>query len=317
MSDRISEIVAIVPMGGVHWMLFVEYEEGDAGNGVGHIQRTDGARQTTLEPVLSTNDTLRSLWGSPSGALWSASEDGNVWTSARVKWPKPRGQDDLGSIVHDPAFKWTVTTLPDLREEGYAPTLGALWGTGDADVFVAASHGHIYQWNGKAWSQTHTAGGDIRAFAGTGPKDVYAVGQGATLLHYDGSAWTPLQVPAGGTPDVVFTGCCIGPDGALLACSMDGRLLHGNAGGLSVLAHDDNLQFRSVAMLDNRVVLAAGGDGVFEFSKQAFAPLRQTFHALLVTPGRGKLFFVDASPLPTYVEYDPADAALPWARVSF
>jgi hypothetical protein len=316
MSDRIAEIVAIAPMSTVHYMLFVDYEEGDAGNGVGHVQRTDGARQTTLEPVLSTNDTLRALWGSPSGAVWTSSEDGNVWTTAGVKWSKAR-QDDLDSQSFDPSLRWTVTTLPNLRDKGYAPTLGALWGTSDSDVFVAAAGGHIYQWNGKVWSQTYSAAGGIRGFAGTGPRNVYAVGENATLLHFDGNAWGPMQSPAEAVPGETFTGCCIGPDAALLVCSLQGRLLHGSAGGLNVLGRADELQFRGIATLDNRVVLTAGPAGVVEFAEQAFVPLRSTFHALSVTPGRGKLFFLDASAEATYVEYDPADSAEPWWRISF
>lgn len=316
MSDRVSEIVAIVPMSTAHYMLFVEYEEGDAGNGVGHVQRTDGARQTVLEGVLSTNDTLRALWGSPSGALWASSEDGNVWTTAGVSWPPPQ-RADLDSMVFDPSFKWTATTLPNLREAGYAPTLGTLWGTGDSDVFVAASGGHIYHWNGTDWRQAYTAPGDIRAFAGTGPADVYAVGHNATLLHYDGKAWTALQAPAGGEPDEVFTGCCMGPDGTLLACSMEGRLIHGNTGGLHVLGHDDDLQLRGIALLDNRIVVAAGAAGVVEFRNQAFASLRSTFHALSVTQGKGKLYFLDAAAQSAYIEYDPAHPSMQWARVKF
>ncbi|HEU5469258.1 MAG TPA: hypothetical protein VFV67_01290 [Actinophytocola sp.] len=316
MSERISEIVAIIPRDGALYLLFVDYEEGDGGNGVGHIQRTDGERHTVLEAVLSTNDILRAFWGSPTGALWASSEDGNVWTSASVRWPEPR-QDGLDSVAHDPTLRWTVTTLPDLREEGYAPTLGPLWGTGDADVFVAVHRGHIYQWNGEEWRQTFTAPGEVRAFAGTGPHDVYAVGENATLLHYDGNAWSTMENPAGGTADETFTGCCIGPDGALLACSMDGRLLHGTAGGLIALAHDDDLQLYDVATLDDRVILTAGRNGVVEFRNQALVSLRDTFHALKVTAGKDKLYFVDATSEPVYIEYDPAHPTMPWARISF
>ncbi|HEU5470749.1 MAG TPA: hypothetical protein VFV67_08850 [Actinophytocola sp.] len=316
MAELISEIVAIIPRDGALYMLMVEYEEGDGGNGVGHIMRTDGLRTTVIDGVLSTNDTLRAFWMSPTGALWASSEDGNVWTSASVRWPEPR-HDDLGSIAEDPALRWTVTTLPDLREEGYEPTLGALWGTGDADVFVAASGGHIYQWNGEEWRQTFTAPGDVRAFAGTGPHDVYAVGEQATLLHYDGNAWSTMENPAGGTQAETFTGCCMGPDGALLVCSMKGRLLHGTAGGLTALARDDARQLWDVAMLDDRIILAAGRDGVVELRDQTLVSLRDTFHAHSVTAGKDKLYFVDASAEPVYIEYDPVHPTMPWARIWF
>lgn len=316
MNDQITEIVSLAEVDGSLHLLFVEYPEGDGGNGVGAIYRTDGSRDPVLDGLLTTNDTLRWIWGAPGASLWAASENGNVWTNAKVKWAAPR-QSDLDFQSLEPTRPWTVTTLPDLRDEGYAPTLGVIWGTSDTDVFVAAGGGHIYQWNGKAWLQTHSGGGDIRAFAGTGPADVYAVGEEGTLLHYNGRAWTALQPPGEAVDDETFTGCCMDPDGAVLVCSQAGRLLHGTPAGLSVLATSDELQFRGISLLDNRIMLAAGAAGVAEFKKKGFVIARDTFHAVSVFPAGMRLFFLDDSSEPTYVEYKPSDKKMPWARIDF
>ncbi len=316
MSDEISEIVSIAEIDGSLHLLFVHSMEGDGGDGVGAIYRTDGSRAPVLEGLVTTNDTLRWIWAAPGASLWAASENGNVWTNAKVKWPASP-QDDLSFESLEPSRPWTVTTLPNLRDEGYAPTLGVIWGTNDNDVFVAAGGGHIYQWNGKAWRQTHTAGGDIRAFAGTGPADVYAVGENGTLLHYDGRTWTGLQPPGPPVRHETFTGCCVDPDGAVFVCSQAGRLLHGTAAGLSVLAASDDIQLRSVSLLGKRIMLAAGAAGVVELEKNRFVNARDTFHAVSVFPGGKRLFFLDASSEPTYIEYDPSNKKMPWARIDF
>lgn len=315
-TPTLCEIVSLAPTADALYLLFVEYEEGEGGNAPGTIYRTDGARETVLEAVLSTNDIVRCLWASPSGALWASSEDGNVYTTAKVKWPKPTDDDVAFNSAVD-GLTWTVTTLPDLREEGYAPTLDVLWGTGDDNVFVAAHGGHIYRWDGTSWKQVHTAPGNVRDFDGPAADDVHAVGEEGTLLHFDGAAWRALKAPDGAEPDEDFTGCCTGPDGSLVVCSNSGRVLHGGRSGFAVLAHDDDLQFMSVTMLGNRVILAAKDAGVIELGANGFSVARDTFHAVSVTPMKGKALFLDASSEPTYVEYDPANKKLPWARIDF
>ena len=316
MDDQISEIVSVAEMEGALHLLFVDYQEGDAGNAVGAIYRTDGSRDPVLDCLLTTNDTLCWIWAAPDASLWAASANGNVWTNAKVKWPAPR-QSDLDFQSLEQARSWSVTTLPDSRDEGHAPTLGVIWGTSDTDVFVAAGGGHIYQWNGKDWRQSHLAGGDIRAFAGTGPADVYAVGEGGTLRHYDGQVWTALQPPGDAVDDETFTGCCIDSDGALLVCSQAGRLLRGTSAGLTVLATSDDLQFKGISLLDNRIMLAAGSAGVAEFNKKGFVIARDTFHAVSVFPAGGRLVFLDDSSELTYVEFKPSDKKMPWARIDF
>ncbi len=315
MAEKISEIVHVAEVGKALYLLIVEYEEGDGGNGVGHVFRTDGSRDAVSETVLSTNDTLRSMWASPGGYLWMSSEDGNVWTNAPVRWSKPRDQD-AGFIAHDPSLKWTLTTLPELKDEGYAPTLGAIWGTGDDDVFTAASGGHIYHWDGKAWSQVHTAAGTVRAFSGTGPSDVFAVGEDSALVHFDGRAWRALRNPDDAKGDELFTGVRHGPDGAVYICSQDGRLLHGSASGLTVLAQDEDLPLMGLAFLGERLLFAAGAEGVAELQDGSIDVIRSTFHAVSVTSGKKRLYFLDASTETCYIEYDPANKKAPWVFIS-
>ena len=315
MSDRINEIVHVAETDGVLHLLVVEYEEADAGNGVGHVYRTSGTRQSPAQPVLSTNDYLRGMWASPSGSLWLSSEDGNVWTTADVTWNAPPRDPSLAFDAHDPSLRWTVTTLPDLLDERRPPNLGAIWGLDDSNVFAAASNGPIYRWNGKTWQQLHTAAGTIRSFSGTDAKNVFAVGEKSTLLHYDGTRWRVLNNPGGGYD--LFTGARHAFDGSVYICSQGGRLLHGSASGLTVIAQNEDVPLLGLAFLDDRLLFAAGAKGVAEFRGSTIDVIRSTFHAVFVAAGRARLFFLDASTDTCYIEYDPAQDDAPWWRVTF
>jgi hypothetical protein len=316
MSEKIEEIVAVAEIGDAVYALIVGYEESDGGNGTGFLYRTDGKRVTELQPVLSTNDYLRAMWASPTGSIWLSSEDGNVWTSANVKWVKAK-DPELASDSHDAKLKWKVTTLPNPQGEDSAPTLGAIWGIDDTNVFAAASDGPIYHWNGKTWRQVHTAAGTIRDFTGTGPDNVFAVGEEGALVHFDGTVWTTLSNPDDTRGDELFTGACHGADGSVYICSQDGRLLHGGKSGLTVVAQDESLSLRGLAFLGDRLLLAAGESGVAELKNSALTVIRSTFHSTYIASGKARLFFLDASTETCYIEYDPAQQKMPWCFVAF
>jgi hypothetical protein len=316
MSEVINEIVHVAETDSYLYALVVHYEEADGGNGVGLLFRTDGARKTVSETVLTTNDYLRSMWASPSGAIWLSSEDGNVWTNAKVRWSKSKDPElDFDSL--DPAMKWHVTTLPNPHDLDHPPNLGAVWGTDDSNVYTAASNGPIYHWNGRVWKQVHTAAGTIRSFSGTSAQNVFAVGEKGALEHFDGSAWRPLRNPDGGRSDELFTGACHGPDGTVYICSQDGRLLHGSASGLTALSQDSDLPLRGLAFLGSRLLLAAAEKGVAELQKSTLAVIRSTFHSTFIAAGKSRWFFLDASTQTCYIEYDPADSEAPWWKVTF
>jgi hypothetical protein len=316
MTEVINEIVHVAETEDYLYALVVHYEEADGGNGVGLLFRTDGTRNTASETVLTTNDYLRSMWASLSGAIWLSSEAGNVWTNAKVRWSKSKDSKlDFDSL--DPAMKWHVTTLPNPQGLDHPPNLGAIWGTDDSNVFAAASNGPIYHWNGQAWKQVHTAAGTIRSFSGTSAQDVFAVGEKGALVHFDGSAWRPLRNPDGGRSDELFTGACHSSDGSVFICSQDGRLLHGSASGLTALSQDSDIPLRGLAFLDNRLLFAAAEKGVAELQKSTLVVIRSTFHSTFITAGKARWFFLDASTETCYIEYDPAQSETPWAKLTF
>ena len=292
-------------------MLFIDYDDSDIASAIGHVQFTSGRSDETDPPtqLLATNDTLRTLWASPSGALWVASADGNVATTAPVGWPAAGPGVDYQTLSGAP---WTVTSLAPQRSNGLPPNVTGLWGTADDNVFAGTYDGDIYRWDGRAWAQDHdgAAAGNrgVSAFGGTGPNDVFALGIAGTLLHFDGRAWTPLRVPGPPNGHESLTAVHALPDGTVFISTSgdDGRLLHGTHAGLSEFGRYP-LPLIGMAALDDRLLFATG-DGVAELSGHDVDMIRDTFSTASIRAGRGRVFFIEpAQEVPNFICYDPRE----------
>lgn len=315
--NRVREILHVAEVGQALYLLLIDYEEGDSGNAVGYVYRTSGARKNAPEPVLATNDTLRSMWASPSGALWAASADGNVSTTAKVSWPPPRVKGlDYQSL--DPSMPWTVTTLPSLHGRGIDPNVTALWGTGDSDVYAGTYTGHIYHWDGAFWAEVlEDPAGAINAIGGSGPDDVFAVGFDSTILHFDGTTWRRMRNPGDLSGNEVFGGLQSTKNGETLICSHSGRVLHGSAAGFAVLGQYDAPLF-GMGTIGDRLLFAAGPKGVAELKGNSLSIIKASFQPVAIIEGKARLFFIEAAQDPTaYIEYDPSQADAPWWRVTY
>ena len=304
-----TEILQVVETGDGVAMLFILYDDADIASAKGHVYAASGRADDTSRPteLLATNDTLRTLWASPSGALWVASADGNVGTTAAVSWPAAAAGVDYLTLS-GPA--WSVTTLPRQRSNGLPPNVTGLWGTSDDNVFVGTYDGDIYRWDGKAWAQEHdgSAAGNrgVSAFGGTGPDDVFALGIAGTLLHFDGRAWTPLRVPGPPNGHESLTGVHALPDGTVFISTSgdDGRLLHGTHAGLAEFGRYP-IPLIGMAPLDDRLLFATG-DGVAELFGKDVRMIRDTFSTASISPGRGRVFFIEpAQEVPNYIMHDP------------
>lgn len=312
-----SEILSVAQTKKSLHLLFIDYEEGDIGNAVGQVCTVPDSRDEGPVPtqVLSTNDTLRAMWASPSGAVWVASADGNVGTTAKVSWPAlPAGVDY--TTASGP--KWAATSLPKLKASKLPPNITALWGTGDSDMHAGCYGGHLYHWNGKEWRQLHEGSNDgnttIAAFGGT-DANVYAVGAQDTLLHFDGNAWRALAVPdAGSNGNESLTGVHRLADGnVLIAASGDqGRLLHGNAAAGWTDIGRYPIELIGAAALGDRLLFATG-DGVAELVGRDVKMIKDTFATAAIFPGIDRVFLIKpAQEYPGYVEYKPDEKDAWW-----
>jgi hypothetical protein len=316
-----SEILHVCEVPPSVYFLRIDYDEVDIASAVGHVFQTSAAQSRTEQPtqVLSTNDALRVMWASPSGALWVGSANGHVATTAAVQWPAAQRGADYGA-TSGPA--WSATSLPLLAGSGLPPNITALWGTSDNNVFAGTHGGHIYHWDGQAWRQAHRDNPalrrTVRAFGGTGPHDVYAVGSQGMLLHFDGQAWQQLPLPGEAQANEGFTAVLALPDQSVFisAASNTGRLLHGTASGLSEFTQCD-MPLIDMGAIGDRVLFATGA-GVAELTGRSIQTIKSTFMTATLSAGQGRLFFIEpAPPVACYAEYDPRQTERPWVRVRY
>ena len=311
-----SDIQAVAQRGDDIFLLRLAYDVGDNAGDVGDVFRISAQHPKGVRPekVLSTNDSLRCLWASPQGTLWTGSALGVVAATAPFVWPAPaRGSRYTGSATFAP---WAAIELPLLRKHGRPPNVSALWGTADDDMYAGAYGGHIYHWDGDAWTQV-VDGPDsgvtaIRAFGG-GAGDVYAVGESQTLLHFDGAAWRPLRIPGVADSSENFTGICRRDDGDMLiaASGVASRLLQGSAQGGFTELGKYSLSLLAMIVLDGRVLFPTG-DAVAELIGRDVRVIKEV-SVIVAYSGEDRAFFVQAEqPKPAYIEYDPRDEARPW-----
>lgn len=320
-----SEVLEVFARSKELIVLAIVYEEGDIGAAVGQLfaEQADRARRGgTPKQLLSTNDTVRQLWVSPTDSLWVASADGNVGTTAACKWSAPRRADLLyRGLASTP--KWSVTSLPALQATGLPPSITALWGISDSDVHAGAYGGHIYHWDGRAWTQLFNGPGNgrgtIRAIRGGAPDDVFAVGANSTVLHFDGKRWQPVRLPIPPDEDIAMTGIRpLAKHEVLLSGMADegGVLFHGSSRGLTEFGR---FPFQLVDMADQADrTLFATDQGVGELFGREIRLIKTNFKAVTVQASGNRWFFIEpAQQQPSYVEYDPADSEGEWMRMEY
>jgi hypothetical protein len=310
-----SDILWVQEAGSWLYLMFIDYWPDDAANAVGHIHRIPSTGDDEPEQILATNDPLSTLWVSPSGSVWAASADGNIYTTAKVTWPAPRVKGlDFDSL--DPSLPFHVTTLPAARGKRRPPNVTVLWGTTDRDVFAGTYAGAIYHWDGHAWTEADTGTTrPINAIHGQGADNVFAAGYDGFIGHFDGTAWHRLKAADVGTE--VLTGVCWVGERAVI-CSNSGRLLSATADAVSPIGRFD-LPFQCIATLGARILLGAGPRGVAELRNGAVKVIKDDVLAVNAMPGRKRAYFIEgAQDDPTFLIYDPADDdAGPWIVMSF
>ena len=316
-DQHANQILQVVETSGLY-LLRIDGEEG-----IGHVLWENGSRELGrfLKPVLATNEPLRKLWASPSGALWVASANGSVGTTAEVQWPPmPKGGADYLTLGDSP--KWSSINLPRVGSTGLSPNVTALWGTADDDVYAGAFGGHIARWDGTSWTQVFDGpgkgGGTIYAFGGTAG-DVYAVGKDGTALHFDGSSWKPFSLPGPANGHEMISGIARMSDGAVvLSCAGNaGRLLRGSAANGFAEVLRAPVQLIGMAQLGERLLFATG-DGVAELVERDVTMIKSNLKTVSISEGKGRVFLIEPTqPLPQFCEYDPRQTAAPWWRKAF
>jgi hypothetical protein len=142
---------------------------------------------------LSTNKTLRAVWGTGPTDLWAVGDqawhyDGSGWTSRRsgtyvALWGAGPGDLWLASDQRD-LVRWNGSTFTVLNVRPGA-NVRSLWGTGPADMWMVGDNGGIWHWNGVSLS-TLASGADysLAAVWGANASTLWAFGPFGTVLRY-------------------------------------------------------------------------------------------------------------------------------------
>lgn len=278
------------------------------------------APDSRLTDLLRTEDELRALWCSPSGAVWVGSANGVVATTAAIGETPASSRAYFGRCG---APAWHVASLPPIATtgsgDGLPPNIGTLWGRSDRDVFAATYRGHLYHWDGAAWSQVHdgaaTDANSLSSFAATA-HDLYAAGTQGTLLHSaDGLAWRPVALPSTVTNESLV-GVCALPGGEVLVAGYarkGSRLLRGTSTGLVELATTE-LELLRMLPLGERILFATTA-GVAELLDGAITMIKSNFQTSTGFAAADRLFFLEPEPEQIgFIEHHPARAGAPWFR---
>ncbi|MET8828562.1 hypothetical protein ABZX40_22320 [Streptomyces sp. NPDC004610] len=305
--------------GTVHFLL-IAYRPGEEAQAAGYLFRRRAGDDGPAENVLATNDPLRELWVSAPGHPWVTSGTGLVWTTAPVPWPDDDDPDPgLEFEVPEGGLRWRHHRLPPQESDGARPRPWSIWGTSDRDVHIGTFGGVLYHWDGERWTQHDPGlGRPLGCIRGRSPGDVYAVGYGSTLLHFDGHRWRPLPDPDGPDTGDILSGIAFAPDGEVLISgrSRGGRILRGSAeAGFTVRARC-GLPLADVAVVGDRVFLAAGRSGAAELTPAGVHVLRDDLHPWTVTGGGdGVVRFTISPPEAAYAELDPEGGG--WREVGY
>lgn len=316
-DEPISDILCVCEAHGQVYFLVITYYAADPGKAAGYLfKRTAGTDDAAIN-ILATNDTLRTLWCSPSGDVWLTSTTGLVWSTANLPWPDNVAAPDLEFEAPEGNLVWRHTALPRQAHNDLPPNATAIWGTSNSDVYVGSFGGVIYHWDGKVWMQHFSGIGEsIGMIRGRAQNDVYAVGYGSTILNFDGRSWKVINDPDGSHTNDTLTGIVFTEEGDAIICgkSRGGRLLRGNAGGLTVMGRY-GLPFIGMAKSHGRLIFAAGRSGVAELTDDGIVSLRDDLIPWSVAEGESHLYFTETPGQARYSELNLLSGQ--WRRLSY
>lgn len=134
----------------------------------------------------------------PSAAIWGTSPT-EMW----VLFGPRAFRSHAGATSGDGGAErllWDEVSLQS-KYDGYA-----VWGSSNADVWIAGDNGMLRHWTDGAATALIEAPTEraLHGLWGTGPSDVWAVGDAGTVLHFDGTSWSTsvLSLPEGTRPNL-------------------------------------------------------------------------------------------------------------------
>ncbi|WP_221794702.1 hypothetical protein [Oceanobacter mangrovi] len=283
------------------YALYTEYNESDPLSAVGQLAMygPDGGSQ-----ILGVNCQLNAFWLSPSGAVWVVDDHGDVYSTAEIKFSEPHFKH---LKYNDNGVGWKITKI-------FWGQLNGIWGSSDDDVWATSFNGEIFHWNGLEWTESFLFEAP-NSIDGSASNDVYVVGYHGNIYYWNGIEWSKVILPNDIEPDEAFTDVCVVDENVVYITGRNGRLLKGNAIDGFEDVGVSGYSWYGVGNIDQRVFLAGGPKGIFEYVDGTFICLKDKGNPVGVFSSGGSVFFIPAEQQPRawYVEYNPTDPK-PWVR---
>ncbi|HEY8089184.1 MAG TPA: hypothetical protein VIF09_15100 [Polyangiaceae bacterium] len=210
------------------------------------LQRWNGSAFSVVTGRPDGEGFLDDVWGTSANDVWIVANDGTIvhWDGSALTMLL----EGLGTVgggtgaVHGtgPSDVWmtgdglhhwdghslsAVTGLPALPQ---GASLAAVHAIAADDVWVTASLGGVYRWNGTTWTtppvpplrQDDNGNLQLSGFAGTSSSDLWAIGTDGDVFHFDGSAWKRSMTAGTGLAPLART-----PGGQIIAVGSSGAIL--------------------------------------------------------------------------------------------
>jgi hypothetical protein len=210
------------------------------------LQRWNGSAFTVVPGRPDLEGYLDDVWGTAANDVWIIAEDGTVlhWDGSSldlklnelgagaagrggVHGTGPSDVWMIGAGLHhwDGQALKAVTTLPALPQ---FVTLAAVHPVAADDVWVTATQGVVYRWNGTTWTTPpvppirpdENGNAQLSGFTGTSASDLWAVGTDGDVFQFDGSTWRKSMTAGVGIARLTRT-----PSGQLIAVGASGAIL--------------------------------------------------------------------------------------------
>lgn len=177
---------------------------------------TSGGGESVSNPLVtwsSLNPGVASI--DPATGLVTAVANGQATVMAQGIGARAFALVTISTPELGPVADWQFDNEP-------RPSIQAVWGSGDSDVFAVGNSGTIYHFDGQSWTEQSTSVDyDLLDIWGFSAGDVYAAGRGGTILHFEGGIWSEVESGTsedlsgvwGSSPDDIFV---VGERGGIL-----------------------------------------------------------------------------------------------------
>ena len=218
------------------------------GPALGEMVHFDGAGWSTVSS--GTPNGLNDMWGVSSGSIYASG--GNFAGTTNIE--------------HYNGSSWSA-----LAGVPSAQYLSGIWGLSDTSLFVVATDGSLFHFDGSTWSpMASPTGGRFEDVWGASDSAVFAVGRAGLIASYNGTSWS---LDSTSTTVNLFHVWGTGPTD-VFATGDAGLILHFNGGAWSAMSSGTSQNLAAIwGTSPSNVVVAGAGGTLLRYNGAVWQPM--------------------------------------------